>query len=146
MVIAILALIAAVTGAAVAGSGTPITKKKAKKIVRTLAPKLSVKSAGSAGSLKMYAQVTKGGALTANSAGIGKVTHSIAGVYCLSGLAAAPKGGVATVDFNGGGDEWAQFGLGTFGGCPGGTQAFVVTIPNTTDTFTDAGFFVTIWS
>jgi len=148
IVIAMLALVAGVTGAAVAQpvANKAVTTSKAKKIadkeIKKKAPGLSVASAGS---LTMYGQIKAAGTLTGNTSGIGAVSHPIAGIYCLSGLAAPPKGGVATVDFNDQSDEFAQFGLGTVNVCPSGTQAFVNTIHNTTDSFADAGFFVTIY-
>ena len=160
MVVAILALVAAVTGVAFAGgSGKPITKKKANGIatrvadqrIAAAAPNLNVKSAGSAGtagsagSLRMFGHVSLSGALD-NASGIGFATFT-GTTYCLGGLAAAPRGGEVTVDANESGvHDFAQLGVGPASGCPTGTQAYVLIVDTSTGNFTDSGFFVEFWS
>ena len=159
MVVAILALVAAITGVAVAGGGKPITKKKAKALatriaderIAAAAPNLSVKSAGTAGtagSLRMFGHVSDTGVLS-DASGIGFATFSTVGnpLYCIGGLATAPRGGEVTADANEAGiRDFPQLGLGAASGCPSGTQAYV-TISNTgTGNFTDSGFFVEFWS
>ena len=155
MVVAVVALVAAVTGVAFAGGkGKPVTKKKATAIatrvadqrIAAAAPNLDVKSAGtagSAGSLKMFGHVSIAGAL-GNASGIGFATFSN-NTYCLGGLAANPRGGQVTVDANESGFEYAQLGLGSASGCPAGTQAFVLIINSNTGNFTDSGFFIELW-
>jgi hypothetical protein len=169
MAVAVLALVAAVTGAAVANPGAhssvTITKKKVKKIAKSvadqeiakLAPSLSVKAAGTAGTagtadkLSMFAQVASGGGFVGSRLGVGSVSHPTAGIYCFSGLARQPVGGEATVDYDDSAtNQFAQFGLGQdislF--CPGNTQAFVATYhlsgTNNASLF-NAGFFVEMW-
>jgi hypothetical protein len=163
MVVAILALVAAVTGVAFAGGkGKPITKKKANAIatrvadqrIAAAAPNLTVKSAGSAesagtagsaGSLRMFGHVSDTGALD-NASGIGFATFAT-NVYCLGGLAASPRGGEVTADGNEAGIyDFPQLGLGTTSGCPAGTQVYVLITNNNTGTFTDSGFFIELWS
>jgi hypothetical protein len=167
LVIAILALVAAVAGVAIANpsaftSGGPITKKKAKKIstnvVNSLAPGLSVKSAGSAQTAQtanqtsMFAQVDSGGNFVGSRLGVGSVHRQTTGIYCLSGLARQPVGGQATVDYNDSAtNQFAQFNVGQdvtlF--CPNGTQAVVSTFHiNAGPTFAtldNAGFFVSMY-
>jgi hypothetical protein len=166
IVIAIVALVAAVGGVAIANpsaftSGGPITKKKAKKIstnvVNSLAPGLSVKSAGTAGTsnqLSMFARVDSNGNFVGSKLGVGSVSHPTAGIYCFSGLARQPVGGEATVDYNDPTtptNEFPQFGLGQdislF--CPNGTQAFVATFHivsgPTFASLNNGGFFVEMW-
>jgi hypothetical protein len=161
IVIAILALVAAVAGVAIANpsaftSGGPITKKKVKKIstnvVNSLAPGLSVKSAQTsqtANQPSMFAQVSQGGSFIGAHPGIGSVTKIGAdGPYCFSGLARTPVGGQATVDWNDAGTDFAQFGVGEDVGhtCPSNTQAFVGTFDaNDPVLIAAAGFFVTIY-
>jgi hypothetical protein len=148
MVVAILALVAAATGVAVAGGGKSITKKKAKSLatriadqrIAAAAPNLSVKSAGS---LKMFGHVSSTGGLI-DASGIGKVTLDV-DHYCFSGLAATPRGGNATVDYADGPNGDAQLGLGAGSGCPAGTQAYVVVTDNA-NTNRLGGFFVEFWS
>jgi hypothetical protein len=155
MVVAMLALIAAVSGVAFAGGkGKPITKKKARALatriaderIAAAAPNLTVKSAGNAGSLRMFGHVSAAGALS-NSSGIGFATFSTAGnpLYCLGGFAAAPKGGEVTVDGDDAGTEHAQLGFTPPSSCPAGTQAYVLMI-NQAGGFTDAGFWIELWS
>ena len=160
MVVAIVALVAAVTGVAVAGkSGKPVTKKKANAIatrvadarIAAAAPNLSVKSAttaGTAGSLRMFGHVSATGVLS-DASGIGFATFSTVGnpLYCIGGLATAPRGGEVTADANEAGiRDFPQLGLGVASGCPAGSQAYV-TISNTgTGNFTDSGFFIEFWS
>ncbi|MGH2983139.1 MAG: hypothetical protein ACRDK5_02605 [Solirubrobacterales bacterium] len=161
MIVAVLALVAAVTGAAVASPGAStsaaLTKKKVKKIatnvanqrIAALAPTLAVKSAQTAtnaNSLVMRAQIAGAGASLTNAQGIGGVTHPFTGTYCLTGLAATPKGGVVTIDFNDSLFEVAQLGLGDNGGnCPAGTGAFIFTFTPGAGS-DNAGTFVTLWS
>ncbi len=165
IVIATVALVTAVTGAAVAGpvaSSSEITPTQVRKIAKSvadaeiarLAPGLSVKSARtatSANSPAVYAQVTSGGGVTTYSRGIaqGNVVHPEPGFYCFSGLPSAPKGGVVTLDTNvgggGSGPDLAQVGVGSIGRCPAGTQAFVVTFPRDEGPFVDDPFFVVFW-
>jgi hypothetical protein len=144
----------AVAGVAIAGSATSSKKKKkgltAAKVsaiadhrIAAAAPNLAVKSAGTAGSLRMFGHVSSSGGLSDGS-GIGAVTFAI-DRYCFSGLAASPRGGNATVDFADAGNGHAQLGLGTSSDCPAGTQAYVVVIDNSGN-FTDGGFFVEFWS
>jgi hypothetical protein len=159
-VIAIVALVVAVAGVAIANpsaftSGGPITKKKVKKIstnvVNSLAPGLSVKQAtqaNQANQLSMYAQVSAGGNFVGTKLGIGTVTKEGSGLYCFSGLARAPIGGQATVDYNDSPSAFAQFGIGrdVSGLCPANTQAFVGTFRSLDPPLiTNAGFFVTIY-
>jgi hypothetical protein len=158
IVIAVLALVAAVAGVAIANpsaftSGGPITKKKVKKIstnvVNSLAPGLSVKSAQTSNQPSMFAQVSSGGSFVGAHPGIGSVTKLGAnGPYCFSGLARTPVGGQATADYNDSGTEFAQFAVGEDIGstCPSGTQAVVGTFRATDPPLiTAAGFFVEIY-
>src|SRR5262249_4386569 len=168
MVVAILALVAAAAGAAIANpsaftSGGPITKKKVKNIstnvVNSLAPGLSVKSAQSAQSAQtadqpsMFAQVSAGGSFVGTRLGVGSVSRPTPGIYCFSGLARQPVGGQATVDYNDPAtptNQFAQFGLGKdislF--CPDSAQAFVAVFhlsgTNNASLF-NGGFFVGLW-
>jgi hypothetical protein len=165
MIVAVLALVAAVTGAAVAGptaTKSALSKKEKKQVrniadseINKLAPGLAVKSAATANSantantansLTMYAHVNIPGALTGSNLGFGSVSHPDTGVYCFTGLARTPVGGTATVDYNDSLFEFAQFGLGVgISVCPAGTQAFVGTFDSSTGGASDAGFFVTLW-
>jgi hypothetical protein len=90
-----------------------------------------------------FARVSPAGALdSANSKNVGSVTHGpVAGYYCIKGLPFTPRGGQATVDWSTSGNQFAQFALGTGGGCPAGTQAFV----STRNPVSDAGFFVELY-
>jgi hypothetical protein len=165
MVIAVLALVAAVGGAAVASptaSTSKLTKKDKKKVrsiadseIAKLAPGLTVKSATTAttaNNLAMRAHVTANdGANTvaiSNNVGIGGVTRVFEGGFCLTGLAATPRGGVVTIDYDNSFFETAQIGFddpGSFG-CPGGTGAYVFTFDTAGQSGDDAGFYVTLWS
>jgi hypothetical protein len=139
-----------VAGIAIAGPAISSKKKKgltARKVsaiadqrIAAAAPNLSVKSAGS---LKMFGHVSSTGGLR-DASGIGRVTLDV-DRYCFSGLAATPRGGNATVDFADGPNGDAQLGLGAGGGCPSGTQAYVVVTDNA-NTNTLGGFFVEFWS
>jgi hypothetical protein len=144
----------AVAGIAIAGPATSSKKKKgltAAKVraiadaqVAAAAPNLTVKSAGSAGSLKMFGHVSSTGALS-NASGIGGATFS-QNSYCLSGLAATPRGGEVTVDADDSGiRDFAQLGFGPNSQCPG-SQAYVLIINVGTGDFTDSGFWVELWS
>jgi hypothetical protein len=90
-----------------------------------------------------FARVSAAGALdTANSRNVGSVTPgAIAGYYCLRGIPFTPRGGQATVDYKASANQFAQFALGTVGGCPAGTQAFV----STRNPVSAAGFFVELY-
>jgi hypothetical protein len=167
VVIATAALVVAVTQTAFGGptrSTSSVTPAQAKKIAKSvadaeitrLAPSLSVKSAetavsaASAGSPALYAQVTGLGAVTTNSRGVVQqnVSHPKTGIYCFSGLASTPKGGVAILDAlppGASGADLAQVGVGTLAACPAGTQAVVGTFAPSGDLANDP-FFVVFWS
>jgi len=108
----------------------------------------SATSASSANPIA-FAQVSATGAVNAaNSKGVvqANVTNNPTGIKCFSGLSFTPKGGVATVDYKASDDgEIAQFGLGTTGGCPTGTQAFVYTDDHAVGA-EDNGFFVLFYN
>jgi hypothetical protein len=93
-----------------------------------------------------FAHVSAKGVLdSANSKNVGAVAvaaePATKNTYCFSGLPFTPRGGQATVDFNDSGEQFAQFALGTVGGCPANTQAFVFTAPTTIP----AGVFVVFY-
>jgi hypothetical protein len=160
--LATVALVLALTGTAL-GSRTAtsaaITPGQVKKIadaeIKRLAPGLSVSSARTADSPATYAQVTAAGVVTVNARGIvqANVTRARSGLYCFTGLARVPKGGVAIIDEAipgpGSGVDLIQVGLGRFvhrvGNCPDGTQAYVDTFTPTGD-LVDDPFFVVLWS
>jgi hypothetical protein len=154
MVVSIIALIFALSGSAVAGVATisalskkekKQTRKIADKEINKLAPGLAVKSANTANSLTMYAQVTPAGGLTGNTSGVGGVTRPFTGTYCLSGLLTTPRGGAATVDYDASNNQYAQYGNGIgISTCPAGTGAHVA-IYDSTGAPSNAGFFVTMW-
>jgi hypothetical protein len=168
MVIAVLALVAAVGGAAVASptaSTSKLTKKDKKQVrsiadseIAKLAPGLTVKSASSAttattaNNLAMRAHVlVNDGANTvaiADNVGIGGVTRVFEGGFCLTGLAATPRGGVAEIDYDNSFFETTQIGFtdpASFG-CPAGSGAYVFTFDTSGQSGDDAGFYVTLWS
>jgi len=104
----------------------------------------------------VYARVTAGGEVTANSQGIAQanLVKAAKGIYCFVGLASAPKGGVVTIDSNvpgpGSGSDLAQVGLGRLvtrrlDTCPEGTQAYVATFTPATE-LVDDPFFVLFWN
>ena len=111
----------------------------------------SAQTATTAKSLAMVAQVTAAGVVTANSRGItqANVIHPRTGIYCFTGLAAAPKGGVGVLDATpptGFADvNLIQVGAGTISFCPAGTQAVVATFSPVTS-FADEPFLVVFWS
>jgi hypothetical protein len=163
LVIATVALVIAATGTALGGPAittATVTPAQAKKIaaaeVKRLAPSLSVKSAqtavsaGRANGLSMFAQVTAAGVVTGNSQGItqANVIHPRAGIYCFTGLASQPKGGVGVLDANPptgfSNVNLIQVGAGTISLCPAGTQAVVATFSPTTG-FADEPFLVMLW-
>jgi hypothetical protein len=160
IVIATVVLVAAATGATLArpvATTSQITPTQVKRIARSvadaeitrLAPGLSVKSATSASSPALSAQVTGLGAVTTNSKGIAQenVSHPQRGIYCFSGLRSAPKGGVAILDAlppGASGPDLVQVGVGSFGRCPAGTQAIVGTFREGGD-LVDDPFFVVFW-
>jgi hypothetical protein len=161
IVIATVVLLAAATGAtlarSVASNTSQITPTQVRRIARSvadaeiarLAPGLSVKSARTANSPALYAQVSGVGGVTGNSQGIVQenVSHPRPGIYCFGGLRSAPKGGVAILDAlppGASGPDQAQVGVGTFGPCPAGTQAVVGTFREGGD-LVDDPFFVVFW-
>jgi hypothetical protein len=78
-----------------------------------------------------FAHVSATGGLdTGNSKNVGaaELNSTTTSLYCISGIPFTPKGGQATVDgTTGGAQDAAQVSLGTFTGCPAGTQALVYT-------------------
>jgi hypothetical protein len=102
--------------------------------------------------LSHAANISSGGVVLAGSLGISQanVTHPSPGFYCFAGLAPAPVGGVATVDYSEAGENiLIQFDTGAGPVCPDGTQAFVnarKTIKSSEKTESvDAGFFLIVY-
>lgn len=99
--------------------------------------------------LSHAANVSVAGVVLAGSVGISQanVTHPSAGFYCFSGIAPAPVGGVATVDYSEAGKNVAlQFDTGQGPVCPTGTQAFVNPRESSGKLEAiDAGFFVVLY-
>jgi hypothetical protein len=168
VVISILALVAGITGAAVAGptASKSVLNKKEKKQVRNIAgseitkraPGLAVASAKTADSAKsadsaqpaLFAHVGPLGDIdTANSKGItpANMNSPSVGTYCFLGISGGVRGLQAVVDYNAAiADETTQVGLGAGPGCPAGTQAFVATFTgNGSGTPTDVGTFVLLY-
>jgi hypothetical protein len=163
LAVAILALVAAMAGTAVAGSDVQssavskkevkkVAKKQAKKQINKLAPGLSVASAETANSANpiAFAQVSASGAVNpANSKGVssGNVTAgNKPGIKCFKGLGFTPKGAVVTVDGNDSGDDFATFSLGRGSTqCSAGTQGFV-SIFDLAFTSENAGFFIVFYN
>jgi hypothetical protein len=145
-----------------------IARKQADNQITSRAPGLSVAHADTAQSAETaqtaataqtavsadptaFAHVSSIGVVDgANSKGVNQANvtvGSIPGYYCFSGLAFTPKGGVATIDWDGPNvDSLATVAFGTGGGtCPAATQLFVDTRnPNATGT-QPAGFFLILY-
>ncbi len=146
LVIALIALIPAAAGTALAGPASlerALTKSK----VKTIAGKVAKKAV--AARAPIFALVDQNGIVsTANSRGISQanVTNgSVGGYYCFSGLPFAPRGGSATLDWATGGDMLATMGIGGNPECPVGTQAFVdMRMPDGSGS-RPSGFFVTFY-
>jgi hypothetical protein len=104
--------------------------------------------------LSHAADISAGGVVLTGSVGISQanVTHPEAGFYCFAGLASAPVGGVATIDYSEAGENvLIQFDTGQGPVCPAGTQAFVNTrrlvsfkVKESTESI-DAGFFLLLY-
>lgn len=155
------ALLVALSGFATAGPNATtagVTPAQVRTIAKTVsnaqitarAPSLSVASARSAGAPALYAQVSGGGVVSSNAAGISQanVVHPRTGVYCFLGLRNAPRGGMAILDAlppGASGADEVQVGVGTFGLCPAGTQAVVGTATTPDGFLNDDPFFVTFW-
>ena len=105
--------------------------------------------------LSHSANISFEGAVLAGSLGVAQanVTHTSTGFYCFAGLAPAPVGGVATIDYSEAGEDVEiQFDTGQGPVCPVGTQAFVNTRVGSTKASkaptnppVDAGFFVLLY-
>jgi hypothetical protein len=149
IVISMVALSLVLGGTAIAATATDGDAKADTTLIKQLAPTLSVKHATSAASAEpiAFAHVSSSGVVDSdNSKNVTAVTLVGNSVYCLNGIASAVtvRGGQATVDFNGAGSEFAQFGLGDKSGdCPAGTKAFVWTVDGTTAS--KAAFFVVLY-
>jgi len=99
--------------------------------------------------LSRFANVSVGGTVLPGSFGIAQanVAHTTAGFYCFSGLAPAPVGAVATIDYSEAGEDVTiQFDTGQGPGtvCPPGTQAFVNPREKAGKPV-DSGFFVILY-
>jgi hypothetical protein len=171
VVISILALVAGLTGAAVAGplaSTSKLTKKEKKQVrniadseinklapgiadseINKLAPGLTVASAQPV----TFAQINSDGTVVgSNSKGFtqSNVSHPATGYYCISGIAGGIRGLQAVVDYDASdADETTQVGLGQDDAtaiCPGSSQAFVAVFTGEgIGTPEDNGFFVHLY-
>lgn len=164
LVVASIALLLGLTGAAVAGPGVlnrvitrskvqTIAKKQANARITARAPGLSVASSRTAESANpvAFAQVAADGSLNAaNSKGLTQAnllnTGPIFGYFCFGNLPFVPRGGSATIDWNAGNlDSVALIGLGGNQFCPAGTELFVDTRLNGSSGSTPAGFFISLY-
>ncbi len=151
MVVAILALVAGVTGAAVAqpAAKKPVTKKKVKKIARKEANKAVDAAAGDylkTGDVR-FAAVNAAGTVGANSKGISQanVTKDGAGFYCIDGLSdPTPKGVTATLDTSALAGAFLYAGLKEGGGVCAGKQIIVQT-QNNAKVNTDNPFTIVVF-
>jgi hypothetical protein len=157
MVVAIVALIAALGGTAVAGG--VLNKKKVNNIITNRAPGLSVASAKSADSAATatrsqgpvgWAQVNSAGTVIAgNNVATANVTK-VGFFYCFSGLSFPLNGAVAATDYWNGSPHFStmlQVGFVARGGlagtgCPVATQVFVHTLDAATDTPEVGAFWI----
>jgi hypothetical protein len=167
MVVAIVALIVALGGTAIAGGF--ITKKKAKKIaanqVNKLAPGLSVASAKNADNATNADTATRsagpvawahvsddGDFLDGNNVAQGNITFVGGTTFttCFHGLSFSPRGVIASTDYWNGTQtfsNYVQVGLASSGGiggtgCPAGTQAFTKARNASNDTASDAAIYI----
>jgi hypothetical protein len=146
LVVALIALVFAVAGTAVAGPSSferALTKAKVKTIARKQAHKAVAARA------PIFAQVDQNGVVkAANSSGITQANvaaGSVGGYYCFSGLPFSPRGGSATLDWATSGDMITTMGLGGNPECPPGTEAFVNTRDPNGNGSRPSGFFVTFY-
>jgi hypothetical protein len=161
MVVAIVALIAALGGTAVAGGA--LNKKKVKNIsnnqITQRAPGLSVASAKSADNATTatraqgpvgWAAVSSTGVLLAgNNVSQGNITQ-VGNFYCFSGLSFPVSDAQATPDYFNGTPQFQtqlQLGIAARGGiggtgCPAPTQVFVHGVRTDNDTLTTVAFHI----
>jgi len=146
LVVALIALILAAAGTAVAGPSSferALTKSKVKTIAREQANKAVAAKA------PVFARVDQNGVVDgASSSGIEQANvtaGSVGGYYCFSGLPFKPRGGSATLDWATSGDMITTMGLGGNAQCPAGTQAFVDTRMPDGSGSRPSGFFVTFY-
>ena len=141
LVVALVALVLAVAGTAVAGP-TALERALTKSKVKAIATKVTNKA------VPAYAQVSSAGVVdAANSKGISQANAlpgSVAGYYCFRDLSFAPRGGSAVADWNASPDLLATIGLGGNDSCPPGTEFFVDMRELDGSGSTAGGFFVTI--
>jgi hypothetical protein len=165
IIVAVVALVAALAGTAVAANPTAtssaINKKKVKKIatkqINKAAPSLSVDNAAKLGGdpasafLKedgvRYARIESDGTIGAQVKGISQanVTQDGPGDYCFNGLNPAPKGVTATLDRGAGFNSqiYARIGDPAAGHCAGSQLA--VETYNSTTTSTNQPFYIVIF-
>ena len=146
LVVALIALVFAAAGTAVAGPSSferALTKAKVKTIARKQARKAVAAGA------PVFAQVDQNGVVSAaNSSGITQANvtaGSVGGYYCFSELPFKPRGGSVTLDWATSGDMITTMGLGGNGECPSGTEAFVNTRDPGGNGSRPSGFFVTFY-
>lgn len=173
ILVAVLALVAAVAGTAVASdpvATTAVTKKKVKKIAKKQAKKYFNANIGGASVAHADSADNATSAETANSANpiafarvrtngtvdasrsknvtSSNVTLESAAAYCFRGLDFAFRGAVVTPDFAAGANSrWtAQFALGNpFGDCGGPNVQAEVATSDATD-FEPTGFFIMFYN
>ena len=153
MVVAIVALIAALGGTAIAGGF--ITKKKAKKVannqITKRAPGLAVASAANADAPFAYARVNSNGSLNGNAALTKNVSAPTApgnGVYCFD-LSFTPVHAQATSQAQSGSDDVAMVevagAVASLPGCPAGTDAEVRNFDEGAAVQQNDAFYVQFW-
>ena len=163
LVVAVLALVAAVAGTAVAGPNavsSAITKSKVKKIankqIKKAAPGLSVDNAAKLGgepaaaylkdSAVRYASINADGTIQGQAKGItqANVTKDGAGFFCIDGLNPAPQAVTATLRTDALAGAFLYAGLKSGGGVCAGKQIIVQT-QNNALTNTDNPFNIAVF-
>jgi hypothetical protein len=150
-VVSVIALFAVLGGGAYAVTTAPKNSVVSRSIKngQVKGPDVNESSLGTVPSANpaAFARVSATGAIS-RSKGINAAATTISGdaTYCFHGLAFQPRGGQATVDYNGnpGGERFVELGVGGVGGCPASTQAFVW-IHNVTGSDVPMPFFVVFY-
>lgn len=148
MVVAILALVAAVAGVAIA---SPIaTSSKSKAVTAKKAKKIANTQIAALGNPIAFAHVSASGVVDSGRSkniATGNVTAQGAGIYCFRGLGFAFKGATITTDYDDSTNEFdPQFGVANPGPCSSAAQAYVAMVTNNGAATINGGFYISFYN
>jgi hypothetical protein len=149
MVIALVALVIAAAGVAVAQPGAT-SSKKSKGVTAKKAKKIANTQIAALGNPIAFAHVSASGVVDSGrskNVATANVTAQGSGIYCFRNLGFAFKGADITTDYDDSSNEFdPQFGVANPGPCASPAQAYVAMVTNNGAAAINGGFYIAFYN